>query len=68
MYWSSVIKEKYTVVSQLILPNPLTSKDGDSGGLPSPVVAQEGSDLTLIHVEAQFIHCHLPASLVLVTG
>ena len=37
-----------------------TSEYGDGGGLASSIVAQEGSDLTLIHVQTQLIHCHLP--------
>ena len=37
-----------------------TSEYRDGGGLASSIVAQEGSDLTLIHVQTQFIHCHLP--------
>ena len=39
--------------------NLLTGKYGDGGGLSSSIVAQESSDLTLIHVEAEFIHCNL---------
>ena len=37
-----------------------TGEYGDGGGLASSIMAQEGSDLTLIHVQTQFIHCHLP--------
>ena len=37
----------------------VTSEYGDGGGLASSIVAQEGSDLTLIHVQIQLINCQL---------
>ena len=36
-----------------------TSEHGDGGSLASSIVAQEGSDLTLIHVQLQFVHSKL---------
>ena len=36
-----------------------TSEYGDGGGLASSIVTQESSDLTLIHVQIQTIHCNL---------
>ena len=33
-----------------------TCEDGHGGGLSRPVVAQQGSDLSLVHVEAQVVH------------
>ena len=41
--------------------NHVTSEYGDGGGLASSIVTQEGGDLTLIHVQLQLIHCHLPS-------
>ena len=34
-----------------------TSEYGDGGGLSSSIMSQESSDLTLIHVQTQTIHC-----------
>ena len=39
--------------------NIRTGEYGDGGGLASSIVAQESSDLTLIHVEIQTVHCQL---------
>ena len=39
-----------------------TSEYGDGGGLASSIVTQESSDLTLIHVQIQTIHCQLLSS------
>ena len=35
-----------------------TSEYGDGGGLASSIVTQESSDLSLIHVQIQTIHCN----------
>ena len=34
-----------------------TSEYGDGGGLASSIVTQESSDLSLIHVQIQTVHC-----------
>ena len=36
-----------------------SSEDGHCGGLPRTVVSQQYSDLTLVHVEVQLVHCLL---------
>ena len=36
--------------------NIRTGEYGDGGGLASSIVAQESSDLTLIHVQIQTVH------------
>ena len=45
-----------------------TSEYGDGGGLASSIVAQESSDLTLIHVQIQPIHCNHSLSLTITAG
>ena len=35
-----------------------TSEYGDGGGLSSSIMAQESSDLTLVHVEVEFVDCN----------
>ncbi len=37
----------------------LTCEDGQGGGLPRPIVAQQGRDLATVHVEAQVVHSFL---------
>ena len=37
-----------------------TSEYGEGGGLASSIVTQEGSDLALVHVQVEVIHCHFP--------
>ena len=41
-----------------------TGEYGDGGGLASSIVAQESSDLALIHVEIQTVNCNPSPSLV----
>ena len=38
-----------------------TAADSHGGGLPSPVVSQEGGDLILVEVDGQSVHCQLLA-------
>ena len=47
------------ILSQWKVMNIRTGEYGDGGGLASSIVAQESSDLTLIHVEIQTVHCQL---------
>ena len=35
------------------------SEDGHGGGLAGTIVTQQGSDLVLVHVQGNVLHCHL---------
>ena len=54
------LSSSYIVIDCVyIRPLTHTSEHGDGGGLASSIVPQECSDLTLIHVQVQFIHSSL---------
>ena len=55
------------VCSQIAGCTP-TSEYGHGGGLAGPVVTQESSDLTLVHVEVQTVHRYLPPLLSLLVA